>query len=205
MFSFSLPVNRIRRVFNLSQLFIYFLTEQGKGFDFTENQQSVFATLNNFTENNCQSEAITEVQADISTLSNTTTDKSYNNIRELLQDDSMFHLDRDPSLFESMSFGDDLNNNLGLEQIKEFESIYSDKYIAKCSEFEIYSDLPESLIEGEMTEKKETSPPASPAPVVVDAVKNEEPTEKKTAEFDLINYIFFGDVSFLRNFHFFVI
>jgi hypothetical protein len=189
MFSFNLPVNRIRRVSLIAHHLFVPSTEKHQGFDFTQNQQSVFATLNNFTEDKSQSELPA-----ISTI-NISTEKSYNNIRELLQDDSMFHLDRDPSLFES-SFGDDLNNNLGLEQIKEFEEICSQNYIQKCSsDFENFSELPEWLLEEEMTEKKENSPPASPAPVVVEAmvVKKEEPTAK--AEFDLINFIFSEGVS----------
>lgn len=193
MFSLISPAERTRRVFNLRISFI--LTEKYQGFDFTENQTNVFTTLNNLTEDKNQLETTTEVPAEVSSLNNTT-EKSYNNIRELLQDDSMFHLDRDPNLsFESMNFGEDLNNNLGLEQIKEFESLYQDNYIFKSSSFEIYSDLPESLIEGEMTEKKENTPPSSPAPVLETiVVKKEEPEEKKQ-EFDLIKYIIFGDVS----------
>lgn len=125
---------------------------------------------------------------------------SYNSIRELLQDDSMFRLDCDPNLFDSMSIEDNLNNNLGLEQIKEFEAIYSDSYLPQCAD--IFPDLPDSLFESDMTEKKENTPPSSPTPVVAAVeVKTENNTNTDLADFDLIKFIIFGeDVSSSKKF-----
>lgn len=109
----------------------------------------------------------------------------------------MFRLDCDPNLnlFDSMSIEDNLNNNLGLEQIKEFEAIYSDSYLPKCADIEMFSELPDTIFEGEMTEKKETTAPSSPAPVVEDVEVKTENRDEEMAEFDLIKFIIFGDVS----------
>lgn len=111
----------------------------------------------------------------------------------------MFRMDCDPTFFNSLNMDDNLNNNIGLPQIKDLEIICSDTWIPEVGDIELFSELPESLFEQEEMEKKEptsptspipASPPASPSPVV------EEPVEvkKENAEFDLIKYIIFGEV-----------
>lgn len=173
------------------------LTEKPNGFDFTENQQNVLTTLTKFTETTNQ----TQVSKEIPTLNyqqqvNTT---SYNSFKELFEDTSMFHSDRDPNLnnFDSMNIEGNLNNNLGLEQIKEFEALYSGNYLSRCADIQMYTDLPDLLFEHEMTEKKEDTPPASPTPVVQPV---EVKTEDTNTEFDLIKFIIFGDEVSFRKF-----
>lgn len=94
-----------------------------------------------------------------------------------------------------MSIEENLNNNIGLEQIKEFEAIYSDSYLPKCADIEIFSELPDSIFEVEMTEKKEAPEPSSPTPVVEVVEVKTENKDEEMAEFDLIKFIIFGDVS----------
>lgn len=122
---------------------------------------------------------------------------SYHNIRDLFQDDQMFRLDCDPTFFDSMNIEENLNNNIGLEDIKELETIYSESWIPATADIEIFKDLPDTLFEGDEMEKKETSPspsspiPAPTSPAVVEAVS----VKTETTDFDLIKYIIFGDVS----------
>lgn len=93
---------------------------------------------------------------------------------------------------------ENLNNNIGLEDIKELETICSESWLPAASDIEIFKDLPDSLFEGDEMDQKETTPspsspipaPASPAPVV-EAVS----VKSETTDFDLIKYIIFGDVS----------
>lgn len=121
---------------------------------------------------------------------------SYNNIRDLLQDDQMFRLDCDPTFFDSMSIEENLNNNIGLEDIKELETIYSESWIPAAADIEIFKDLPDSLFEGDVMEKREKTPsppspiPAPPSPVVEEAVS----VKSENIDFDLIKYIIFGEV-----------
>lgn len=136
---------------------------------------------------------------------------SFSNIRDLLQDDQMFRLDCDPTFFESMNIEDNFNNNLGLEHIKDLELIYnSDSWIPAPAELEIFSELPDSLFESDMMEKKEPTPPPSPIPAPPSPVVEAVEVKSENKEFDLIKYIIFGGVSsadhlefaqFLNDFH----
>lgn len=96
-----------------------------------------------------------------------------------------------------MNIEENLNNNIGLEDIKELETIYSESWIPATADIEIFKDLPDTLFEGDEMEKKETSPspsspiPAPTSPAVVEAVS----VKTETTDFDLIKYIIFGDVS----------
>lgn len=120
---------------------------------------------------------------------------SHNNIRDLIQDDQMFRMDCDPTFFDSMNVEDNINNNIGLQQIKDLEIICSDSWIPAASDIELFSELPDSLFEQEDMEKMEPTSPESPIPAPPSPVV-EEPVEVKTEnpEFDLIKYIIFGEV-----------
>lgn len=159
-------------------------TENQKGFDFTERP----AQSNKFTENKHQAGEI-----EIINISVNADFPVHNNIRDFIQDDQMFRQDCDPTFFDSMRIEENLNNNIGLDHIKDLEAIYSDNWsIPPDSDFEFFSEL----FDGDMAEKKdEPTPPPSPipapaSPVIVEAVevKSEDPS------FDLINFIIFGQV-----------
>ena len=150
-------------------------------------------------ENHNQQELPAEGTAIATTISNIhqQEDFSFNNIRDLLQDDQMFRLDCDPTFFDSMNVEDNLNNNIGLEQIKDLETICSDSWIPAAGDIEIFSELPDSLFDSQdsMEKKEEETSPTSPMPAPPSPVI--EPVEVKTennSEFDLIKYIIFGEV-----------
>ena len=105
----------------------------------------------------------------------------------------MFRFDNDPSLFDSMNIEENLNNNIGFNQIKDIE-IYSDSWIPAPSEF--FSELPDLLLEGEIMEfKEQTTRTPSPAPAI-SSTPIEEVYEVKSEDlgFDLINYMIYGEV-----------
>lgn len=123
---------------------------------------------------------------------------SYNSVRDLFQDDQMFRMDCDPTFFDSMSIEENFSNNIGLEQIKDLEIIYSDNWVPAAADDEIYSELPDSLFEHEVMEKKEPSPPTSPIPAlqlpVIEEEKQAMEVKPEKSDFDLIKYIIFGEV-----------
>lgn len=117
---------------------------------------------------------------------------SYSTIRELLEDSQqMFRLDCDPTFFDSMRLEDNLNNNIGLEQIKDLDIVYSDDWIPAPGD--IYSELPDSLFEGDTMDKE--SPPPSPIPAPPSPIVEAVQVKSEDKEFDLIKYIIFGEVS----------
>lgn len=109
----------------------------------------------------------------------------------------MFRLDCDPTFFDPMSIEENLNNNIGLEDIKELEIICSESWLPEASDIEIFKELPSSLFEEDEMEKKEEKTPSPPSPIpappspVVEAVS----VKSETTDFDLIKYIIFGEVS----------
>lgn len=117
----------------------------------------------------------------------------HNNIRDLIQDDQMFRQDCDPTFFDSMRIEENLNNNIGLNTIKDLETFYSESWsLPTNSDFEFFSEL----FDADMAEKKdEPTPPPSPIPAPASPVI-EEVVEVKTEDpsFDLINFIIFGQV-----------
>lgn len=159
---------------------VTFNITENKDHQLQNNQQpdqtpAAFTTINNNPENNA--EVI-----------------SYNNIRELLQDDQMFRLDCDPTFFDAMRIEENLNNNIGLDDIKELDTIYSDSWIPAAGDIEIFKDLPDSLFESETMERKETSPsPSSPIPAPPSPVTEAVSVKSENPDFDLIKYIIFGD------------
>jgi len=91
---------------------------------------------------------------------------------------------------DSMNIEENLNNNIGLENIKDLDTI-SESWIPAPAEIEIFSELPDSLFEGDMMEMKE--PPSSscqfPSPPIAEAVE----IKSEKLGFDLIKYIIFGE------------
>lgn len=198
-------------------------TDKQKGFDFNGYQTLDVVSFNKFTENkeHLQENHLQEQQAELPAEGTAITTINihhqpeevneeafnYSNIRDLIQDDKMFRLDSDPTFFDSMSIEDNLNNNLGLDQIKDLASNYSDSWISAPADFEIFSDLPDNLFESDMMEKKEEqTPPSSPIPAPPSPVVEAVEVKTENTEFDLIKYIIFGEVSsneienFLRSF-----
>lgn len=189
--------------------------DKEKGFDFASRYQTD-ETFNKFTDNKDQSPATLQPSGEAVVTFNNNQEVneeavSYHNIRDLIQDrQQMFRLDCDPQFFDS-NFEVNLNNNLGLEQIKDYNIHLSDSWIPAPADLEMFSDLPDDLFEEEMKEEKQeasasVSPlPSPPSPQIVEGVQ-----VKSENQFDLIKYIIFGDVSLedcneigqLLNYHF---
>lgn len=189
-------------IINISSIFSELSsTERQEGFDFGGYQTQDVTTLNKFTDNNYQllKNQKLPATAGITTINNIQQGKvndeilSYSTIRELLEDSQqMFRLDCDPTFFDSMSIEDNLNNNIGLEQIKDLDIAFSDSWIPAPND--IYSELPDSLFEGDMMEKSD-SPPPSPIPAPPSPIVEAVQVKSEDSEFDLIKYIIFGEVS----------
>lgn len=191
-------------IINISSIFFELSSlERQEGFDFGGYQTQDVTTLNKFTDINYQllqnQKLPTTEGTGITTINNIQQGKvndeilSYSTIRELLEDSQqMFRLDCNPTFFDSMSIEDNLNNNIGLEQIKDLDTAFSDSWIPAPND--IYSDLPDSLFEGDMMEKSDTPPP-SPIPAPPSPIVEAVQVKSEDSEFDLIKYIIFGEVS----------
>lgn len=191
------------------------IIDQQKGFEFPGYQKQSVITLNKFTDsknqqlqnNQVQSELPKTTQANRSAIINSNQQAvnekeeelfTYDSLKELLEDShQMFHSDCEPMFFDSMSVEDNLNNNLGLEQIKDLDINYSDSWIPAPAEIEIFKDL---LLDDEMTmmEKEEAMPSSpipepAPAPSPSPAVETGVQIKLENSEFDLIKYIIFGE------------
>jgi Basic region leucine zipper len=177
-------------------------TDKQEGFDYNG-----YATdgLNSLTENkdqlqNTRLHQLTPAEDTTSTTSNNYQEVSnFTNIRDLIQDDQMFRADCDPSFFESMNFEENLHNNLGLEAVEDLATSFNlESWLQEPANFKYSSELPDSLMQQDIDmEKKdpEISPPspipAPPSPQDTEVVD----VKSENKKFDLINYIFFGDVS----------
>lgn len=178
--------------------FAFIATDKQTGFDFC-GYKSVVTTLTKFTDNKDQSQttegtAITIINRNQAAVNEDTF--NYNTINELFADGhQMFHMDREPMFFDSMSIEDNLNNNIGLEHIKDLDINYSDSWIPAPADLELFDGL---LFEDDMMEKKDQPSPATspiPAPPSPEPVEGVQVKSEDGADFDLIKFIIFGEVS----------
>ncbi|CRK93084.1 CLUMA_CG006530, isoform A [Clunio marinus] len=173
-----------------------------KGFENYEYQSQKddnAITLNKFIDNQDQVQEKLEIENTITKSINlnkeeTTKENILNldNIGELLSDGQMFQLDCDPTFFDSMNIEENLNNNIGLEQIKDLNIISDEFWTRAPVDIEIFSELPDSLFESSIMMEKKEEPlviTAPPSPVVEEAVE----IKSENLDFDLIKYIIFGD------------
>lgn len=65
------------------------------------------------------------------------TDKTYKSISDLLQDEQMFRLDQDPSVFDLNNNSEDFNNDFNAN-MQNIGDILSDDYISKPENFEMF-------------------------------------------------------------------
>lgn len=184
------------------------ITERHEGLDFSEYlAPDKVLTFNKFTGNKYQEQTIQEnpklsrEKTPISTPTINNSQEAHGNHlnRSIkIKDDQMFRLDCDPTFFDSMNIEENLNNNIGLENIKDLDTI-SESWIPAPADIEIFSELPDSLFEGDMMGKQE--PPSSscqlPSPPVEEAVE----IKSEKSGFDLIKYIIFGEVNELQTFN----
>ena len=152
-------------------------------------------------------------------ISNTTEEISnyQKSIADLLQDEQMLRLDQDPTVF-GLSSEEDLNNNHNYSDMDLQELLYSDDYISKPEDIEMFN-FPElhnwdkqKEDEEENTATPEIAIPITPPPpsfpkVIVQTINMlAPPKEQETVklegqeEFDLIKYINSHDVSLVMNF-----
>lgn len=95
-----------------------------------------------------------------------TSNKTYQSISDLLQDEQMFRSDQDPPVFNFNNNSEDLNSNFNLS-IMEFSDILSDDYISKPEEIEMFKMWGLNF-DDDM--KKEEHTVKSPSPIPVTAI-----------------------------------
>lgn len=139
---------------------------------------------------------------------------NYTSISELLQDEQMFRLDQDPQVFQINS--EDLNSSLGLEDMKDIESVVlSQDYIPPAED--IFSEL--AFFSNDLMDDKNKeidTPTLSPLPAPPSPYSNSNTAQQTSVvatitnrndhkmikmetdddkDFDLIEYINSGEVS----------
>lgn len=146
-----------------------------------------------------------------------TSNKTYQNFSDLLQDEQgMFRLDQDPSVFDLNNNSEDLNNDFHLINNMEFSDILSDDYISKPEEIEMlcgldFEDYMKKEEEDDKTDKSPLPIPATTVPIIPTHTQNtpqkvvvmkqrpavsvkmpvqQQPIKlEDNTEFDLINFI----------------
>ncbi len=178
-------------------------------------------TLIELKEEETTPSAITQITFNTSDI---TSDRRYQTISDLLNDEQMFRLDQDPPVFDLNNNSEDLSNNFNFPGM-ELSNILSDDYISKPEDIEMFQML--GLLDDDMKKEEENiKSPLSPVPIPAAAiipthtqmpamkvmqprappvsVKMQMPGEQKalkiedSTRFDLISFITSNEVNILK-------